>query len=282
MKCLALVLIALSACEETKKAPPSDPIVAPAPAPTKPPYDKMRLAQFLPLVVPADENVDPGRAIYFEKCNRCHDVTKNGAGGQVDRRNAPTVFNAAAALPQGWIGQWATLEDALVPHGKLDPSQTKSVAAYVRKLVTPSRWDKFLAGNEAALTAEEKEGLGTFLDEGCSGCHAGRLLGGTSYQKVGLTTKWPGPTGEDKGRFEITKAEPDLHVFKVPTLRNVTKTGPWMHDGSLNSLEETVKLMSRHEVGKEITDAKVKSIVEFLGALNGDPPAALAKKPETP
>lgn len=283
---LALLLIA---CED-KKGPTSSPIPLPsetASAPSKPPFDRNLLVQFQPLPTKmelpdntfTDEKIQTGRAVFFEKCNSCHDVTKNGAGGQVDRWNAPTVFNAAGQFSEGWIGRWQTLEDALVPHGKVDAAKTKAAAVYVRKLLTPSRWDKFLAGDEKALTLEEQRGLGTFLEEGCVTCHAGKLLGGTQYQKLGLATPWPGPAGEDPGRFELTKADPDKHAFKVPSLRNVAKTGPWLHDGSQPTLENTVKLMARHQVGKEISDEKVKSIVAFLGTLSGEPPVDLVKKP---
>ena len=68
----------------------------------------------------------------------------------------------------------------------------------------------------------------------------------------------------------------------MPTLRNVTKTAPYLHDGSLASLEEVTKLMSRHQVGKELTDAQAKSIVTFLGALSGDAPKELVSKPDLP
>ena len=80
----------------------------------------------------------------------------------------------------------------------------------------------------------------------------------------------------------MTKQEVDRFVFKVPTLRNVSKTGPWLHDGSITSLEELTKLMSRYQVGKELTDEQAKSIVTFLGALSGEPARDLVSKPEMP
>ena len=285
-----VILLALAACEEKQKTPsPPDSIVAPPPAatPPKPPYEKALLVQFLPLPAKmempdnpfTDEKIAAGRVAYFEKCNACHDVTKNGAGGQIDRLNAPTVFNAPGQFVQGWTGKWSTFEELIAPHGKVDEKKAKNVAVYVRSLLTPSRWDKFIAGDEAALTLEEKMGLGAFLEAGCVTCHAGKLMGGTQYQKLGVAKAWPGGAGQDKGRFEITKADTDLHMFKVPSLRNVTKTGPWLHDGSMTSLAETVKLMARHQVGKELDEDNVNRIVTFLGALAGEPPVDLAKKP---
>ncbi len=288
MKRLVIVL-ALAACEgKQKPPPPPEPIVAPpASTPTKPPYEKALLVQFLPLPAKmempdnpfTDEKTAAGRTTFFEKCNTCHDVTKNGAGGQVDRVNAPTVFNAPGQFAMGWTGKWQTFEEMIAPHGNVDDKKAKNVAVYVRKLLTPSRWDKFIAGDETALGESEKQGLGAFLETGCVTCHAGKLLGGTQYQKLGVAKPWPTPAGQDKGRFEITKADPDLHAFKVPSLRNVTKTTPWLHDGSLNSLEETVKLMARYQLGKEVEDETAKRIVTFLGALDGEPPVDLAKKP---
>lgn len=284
-----VILLALAACEEKQKTPSPDSVVAPPTASTPPkrPYERALLVQFQPLPTKmempdnpfTDEKTATGRAVYFEKCNACHDVTKSGAGGQVDRVNAPTVFNAPGQFVQGWTGKWSSFEEMIVPHGKVDEKKAKSVAVYVRKLLTPSRWDTFLDGDESALTDDEKHGLGAFLDGGCPSCHAGKLMGGTQYQKLGVAKAWPGPAGEDKGRFEITKQDPELHFYKVPSLRNVTKTGPWLHDGSMNSLEETVKLMSRHQVGKEMNDDTAKLIVTFLGAMAGDPPVDLAKKP---
>jgi len=155
-----------------------------------------------------------------------------------------------------------------------------ALGAYARKLLTPSRWDKFLGGDESALTSDEKAGLGAFMDASCTTCHAGKYVGGAQNQKLGVASPWPNAT--DTGRFEITKQDVDRGVFKVPTLRNVTKTGPYLHDGSVASLEEITKMMARHQVGKEPTDGQAKSIVTFLGALAGDAPKDLVQKPELP
>jgi cytochrome c peroxidase len=232
-------------------------------------------------------------------------------------RNTPTIFNAAGEFAQGWDGRGALIEDFIIPHAaeatvmaadekrlvdtatsipayaaafkKAFPDEkgaitgstvAKAIAAYTRKLLTPARWDKFLAGDQAALTDEEKAGLGAFMDANCTTCHAGKYVGGAQNQKLGVAKPWP--TTTDVGRFAVTKQEVDRFVFKVPTLRNVTKTGPYLHDGSVTSLDELTKLMERHQVGKELTDAQAKSIVTFLGALAGDAPKDLLKKPDLP
>jgi len=105
-------------------------------------------------------------------------------------------------------------------------------------------------------------------------------VGAAQNQKLGIAKAWPNVA--DVGRFGVTKQETDRYVFKVPTLRNVVKTGPYLHDGSVASLEELVKLMVRHQVGKDLTDAQAKSIVTYLGALSGNAPRELIKKPELP
>src|SRR5262249_20089237 len=95
----------------------------------------------------------------------------------------------------------------------------KAIGAFERKLVTPSRWDKYLKGDKAALTAEEKAGFNKFFDTGCIACHTGSGVGGTMYQKLGLVKPWPDQ--KDLGRAKETKQEADKMMFKTPGLRNV-------------------------------------------------------------
>ena len=307
------------------------------------PYDPTQLAMFAALPekierpdnLLAEDKVALGRQLYFDarlsrggdvSCNTCHDVTKSGAGESAlpegtrnakGTRNAPTIFNAAGNLAQGWDARAALIEDFLVPHAaeasvmnadekrlvdtvssipayagafkKAFPddkgaitgaSVGKAIAAYTRKLLTPGRWDKFVAGDQSALTDEEKIGLGAFMDANCTSCHAGKYVGAAQNQKLGIAKAWPSMA--DVGRFGVTKQEVDRYVFKVPTLRNVVKTGPYLHDGSVASLDEIVKQMARYQVGKELTDAQTRSIVTYLGALSGDAPKDLIKKPDLP
>jgi cytochrome c peroxidase len=241
-----------------------------------------------------------------------------GHKGQLGGRNSPTVYNAALHLAQFWDGRAATVEDqakgpvlnpvemampdskgvekvlASIPQyveafakafpGEKDPvsfdNAAKAIAAFERKLVTPARWDKFLGGDKEALTQAEKDGFNTFMTAGCVSCHMGVGVGGGLYQKLGLVQPWPNQ--KDQGRFEVTKAEADKMMFKVPSLRNIHKTAPYFHDGSAKTLPEAIKLMARHQVGKELTDAEVASIATFLGALSGDAPAELVAAPELP
>jgi cytochrome c peroxidase len=155
-----------------------------------------------------------------------------------------------------------------------------AMGAFERRLVTPSRWDEFLAGKEAALTAEEKKGFNLFVQNGCSACHGGPLVGGQMYQKLGTVEPWP--VQGDQGRYEVTKAESDRMVFKVPSLRNVAKTAPYFHDGSVSELEEAVTLMAKHQMGREINQGDAKLITVWLGSLTGELPKELIKSPKLP
>ncbi len=156
----------------------------------------------------------------------------------------------------------------------------KAIGAFERKLLTPSRWDDFLKGDRNALHPDEIAGLRKFVETGCQTCHFGPGMGGGMFQKFGLVMPWRDE--RDLGRFELTKQDADRMVFKVPSLRNVEKTGPYFHDGSVKTLPEAVKLMGRHQLGKELSDADVNSIVTFLKSLTGPLPKDLIQPPTLP
>lgn len=243
--------------------------------------------------------------------------TSSGHKEQRGGRNSPTTFNAALQFVQFWDGRAPTIEEqakgpvlnpiemampdeayvltvlrsipgydaafkAAFP-GEADPitydNMAKAIGAFERGLVTPSRFDKYLAGDASALTAEEQAGLDTFVTTGCTACHAGVLVGGGMYQKLGLVKPYE---TKDTGRMEVTKNEADRFMFKVPQLRNIAKTGPYFHDGSVATLEDAVKRMADHQLGKTLTDAEVASIVTFLNSLTGEVPAAYAAAPALP
>ncbi len=159
-------------------------------------------------------------------------------------------------------------------------TMAQAIGAFERKLVTPGRFDAFLAGDDAALTADEKAGLTTFVQSGCVACHNGPAVGGGMYMKLGLVVPWP--DASDPGRFNVTKHEEDRMLFRVAPLRNVAKTGPYFHTGKVASLEEAVGLMAKHQTGRTLTPAQVHGIATFLGALTGPPPAFALEKPELP
>lgn len=247
-----------------------------------------------------------------------NEATSPGHKGQRGGRNSPTVYNAAGHMAQFWDGRAATVEDqakgpilnpiemampdapavikvlksipgyeplfkAAFPDDK-DPitydNLAKAIGAFERQLTTPSRWDKYLAGDEGALTDLEKAGFAKFAKLGCPTCHNGSNVGGHLYQKLGLVNPWPDQA--DLGRYDITKNDSDKMFFRVPTLRNVDRTGPYFHKGQLATLEEVVRKMAWHQLGQELKDQDVTELVAYLKALTGDLPKEYIAKPELP
>ena len=244
--------------------------------------------------------------------------TSIGADGKMGRRNSPTVYFAAGHIRSFWDGRAATVEDQAkmpitnpeemampdgasvvavlqgIPGYRLafeaafpsvaDPltydNMAAAIGAFERRLVTPSRWDRYLAGDHAALTAHEIAGLQLFTDLGCITCHTGEFVGGSTFQKAGVVEDWPNQA--DQGRFEVTNQPTDKMIFKVPSLRNVAKTAPYFHDGSAKTLEEAVTLMGRYQLGETLGNKDVDAITAWLSALTGDLPEAYIKRPTLP
>jgi len=159
-------------------------------------------------------------------------------------------------------------------------NMAKAIGAFERGLVTPSRFDDYLAGDDGALSETELAGLTVFLDTGCGTCHSGQYLGGGMYQKLGLVKAWD--KDADQGRFDVTGEEADRQVFKVPSLRNIAETGPYFHTGSVTMLDEAVSLMADHQLGIAVTDTQVRSIVAFLASLTGEIDEVYIARPELP
>ncbi|MAQ15753.1 MAG: cytochrome B6 [Sandaracinus sp.] len=173
-------------------------------------------------------------------------------------------------------------------YGEDDPvtkdNITDALAEYERYLITPAPFDDFLRGDESALNEQEQRGWAAFQEVGCISCHQGVNLGGTMFQKMGVVENYFEMRGgelteADHGRFNVTEDEADRHKFKVPTLRNITLTPPYFHDGSQTDLREVVRIMARIQLGKQLEDGQVDDIVAFLGALEGELPAE-ARLPE--
>ncbi|MFN3660318.1 MAG: cytochrome-c peroxidase, partial [Brevinematales bacterium] len=164
----------------------------------------------------------------------------------------------------------------------------KAIAAFERTLLTPSRFDKFLQGDTSALTSEEKEGLKLFIEVGCVTCHNGVGIGGNMFQKFGLTKpyyeaiKYDDPSKIDEGRYTVTKSEGDKFVFKVPSLRNVSRTYPYFHDGSVWELEKAVDIMAEIQLGRKLEPQQISKIVSFLKALEGEIPKDALQLPVLP
>ena len=139
-----------------------------------------------------------------------------------------------------------------------------TIASFERTLVTPGKFDTFLSGDSNALSTEEKAGLKTFMDKGCVSCHNGIALGGSMQLfPVAKPFKYAN-VGDFKGDKN--------GMVKVPTLRNITETAPYFHNGTVWSLSEAVKIMGETQLGAELTDKEVASIVTFLKALDGKKP----------
>lgn len=149
---------------------------------------------------------------------------------------------------------------------------TDAIAAFEETLVTPhSAFDKWLAGDDDALTPTELRGWELFKTSGCVACHNGPALGGNSFQKMGLVEPYH-TSAAAEGRSAVTGVDADRFNFKVPTLRNVELTYPYFHDGGADTLVEAVDIMGRLQLGKKFTPDENAAIVAFLKTLTGEQP----------
>ncbi len=241
-----------------------------------------------------------------------------GHKGKLGSRNSPTVYNAAGHFTQFWDGRAAAVEEQatgpiLNPVEMAMPAETEvlavlrsipgyrepfekafpdadepitidnvavAIGAFERRLSTPSRWDQFLEGDDEALTQAELEGFNTFVDVGCTACHSGALVGGQMYQKVGAAKPWPNQ--EDRGRFEVTEEKEDEMKFKVPSLRNIARTAPYFHDGSVAELDQAVETMARHQLARDLSAEETEKIVAWLQTLTGEIDEEFVAQPELP
>lgn len=255
-----------------------------------------------------------------------------GVDGQTGGRGAPTVWNSAFLSVQFWDGRAASLEeqakgpvtnpiemgmpdwDTVMARlksiagyntlfqeafGEDNPmtadNAVKAIASYERTLITPnSPYDRYVKGDEKALTEQQVRGMKTFAEAGCSACHMGANFSGPSMSMgEGFFQKFPTIAGseydskykltEDLGRYEVTKKEEDKNMWRVPTLRNIAVTAPYFHNGTVSTLEEAVKVMAKTQLGKELSEAQVADIVAFLNGLTGEfPEQTLPRLPATP
>ncbi len=160
-----------------------------------------------------------------------------------------------------------------------------AVGAFERTLVTFSPFDDFLSGKLQALNEQQKKGLEKFMENGCSGCHSSAYVGGQMYVKFGIVEPYWNYTKSnpvDEGRFTVTSNESDKYVFKVPVLRNVAKTSPYFHDGSINELERAIWIMGKVQKGKDLPEDDLSDIHSFLESLTGNIPEDALKIPILP
>jgi cytochrome c peroxidase len=158
-----------------------------------------------------------------------------------------------------------------------------ALAAYESTLVTPAPFDAWLEGSASALDADATLGLALFLDTGCGRCHDGPLLGGQKLRKFGATKNYWERTHSasiDTGRFDVTHDEKDRGVFKVSGLRNVARTAPYFHDGSVASLSEAVTIMAELQLDRVLAAEDTAKIVAFLESLTGPVPPTFSPAPD--
>jgi len=243
-------------------------------------------------------------------CNTCHNLGLGGTDGvsaatghkwsaNPHHLNSPTVYNAVFMKRQFWDGRDPDLEmqaqgpmqaaPEMAISKEMAVERVSSMPAYVedfkkvygddkitfkriadtiavfeRTLVTPGKYDAFLAGDSNALNSTEKEGLKTFIDKGCVSCHTGVALGGTMQPFPAVKPFKYANVGDFKGDKN--------GMVKVPTLRNITETAPYFHNGTVWNLAEAVKIMGETQLGMTLNDKETASIVTFLKALDGKKP----------
>ncbi|MDY0232506.1 MAG: cytochrome c peroxidase [Sulfurimonas sp.] len=149
-----------------------------------------------------------------------------------------------------------------------------AIVEFENALVTPNaKFDKFLRG-ELELDRDEKEGYVLFKKNGCITCHNGINIGGNSFQKMGTFMEY-NEESDYPDRSKITTNPEHKNVFKVPTLRNISKTAPYFHDASAKTLKEALGVMSKHNLGIILKDYEIDSIISFLKTLDGELPKIL-------
>jgi cytochrome c peroxidase len=230
----------------------------------------------------------------------------NGSEGSV---NSPSVFNSGFGFRQFWDGRAATLEEqAAGPvHNPIEMGSNweeviaklnqdhklvaafnsiwkdgitasniqGAIAEFERSLITPnSPFDRYLKGDDTALTEKEKHGWRLFRDLGCVSCHQGVGIGNNMYANLGVMDDYFSNRGRpitksDLGRFNVTGDEKDMYVFKVPGLRNVALTAPYFHDGSIATLDKVVYTMARYQLGVSLDKQQIDYLVAFLTSLTG-------------
>ena len=164
---------------------------------------------------------------------------------------------------------------AVYPDGWSGRNITDAIAEYEKTLISPdSRFDRWLRGDKSALTAAEAEGYERFKAYRCASCHVGKSMGGQSYEYLDLKKDYFAdrggkPLGSDKGRFNASGREEDMHRFKVPNLRNVELTHPYLHDGTVTTLDEAVRIMGVYCSGLDVPQKDRALIVGFLRTLTG-------------
>lgn len=236
------------------------------------------------------------------------------ARGRLTGRQSQTVFHAMEASGLRWLAdrpsgaaqaegsitgsmgfaRAADIVPILRQHGYEAPFQAAfpdqrdpvtpanyalALQAYQSTLRTPAPFDRWLAGDEHAMDERQLRGLQRFIETGCVGCHNGPLLGGHMLQRFGLVENYwvqTGSTSIDRGLASATRQEADRFVFRVPILRNVARTPPHFHDGTVAELRQATRIMARLQLGQDLDDMALDELVAFMEALTGEVPAHFA------
>ena len=240
-------------------------------------------------------------------CAHCHDLDNGGVDsnnrlsfgvdGQLGIFNAPTVYNAIFNFRQMWDGRAKSLEEQAklsitnpsemgnsmegvvrylntipeysklfkqIYHTKINPDNIlNAIAEFEKSLTTPnSPFDKYLKGDKNAITQKEKKGYDLFISRGCIICHQGVNIGGNSYNKFGIF--------EDSVDNTLVPLSTNTRLLKVPSLRNIAMTAPYMSNGKIETLQEAIKIMLQYQLGIEADSLEVDYILAFLKSLNGE------------
>ena len=278
------------------------------PLPTSIPYDKEKAMLgkqlYMDTSLSKDGKVSCNTCHDLKRYGVDNEIFSIGADGVLDEPfNSPTTFNSVFNFVQFWDGTAKNLADqAKNPftnpkemalkdeaevvkrveanakykasfdkiYGQITMQNiTDAIAEFEKTLITPNApFDRYLNGDENAISSQAKRGWEAFKSNGCVACHQGQNVGGTMYQKIGIFE--PYPNQENLGRYEITKIESDKMVFKVPSLRNVAKTAPYYHDGSIPTLDACVQFMAYYQLGRFLDQQTVDDIVAFLESLTGE------------
>ena len=191
-----------------------------------------------------------------------------------------TAMDRVRAIP----GYRPYFEQAFGKDSMTVENAAKAVAAFERTLITPnSPYDRYIKGDKQAMTEQQVRGMNTFAEAGCTGCHSGAAFNGPEMKPgEGFYAKFPTFTdntyvsgyklADDKGRQDVTGKTADENMFRVQTLRNITDTAPYFHNGSVNDLHEAVRIMAKTQLNRDLADNEVDDMVAFLAALTGEYP----------
>ena len=273
------------------------------------PKAKLGYMLFFDTLLSKDESISCHSCHNFGQGGADTSKVSTGVARRQGSIQSPTVFNSRYNFKQFWNGRAKTLDEQaegpLSAHVEMDMSAQEvetrlnknklyvknfyavyksspitmkqvinAIVEFEKSLTTPnSRFDRYLRG-EIKLTKAESDGYSKFKSLGCITCHNGINVGGNSFQKMGLFRPYPyNATYQD--RYAVTKKEYHKNVFKVPTLRNISLSAPYFHDGSAKTLTDAIQTMSKHNLGISLSKKDVEALIVFLKSLEGDRPMIL-------